>query len=350
MSSSNFSSSNSGSSSNSDSGAVQVDDFLFSDEEFSYSDDDGYQNHNNSPVSEDSLDGMWKEYDLHQHQMKVEQEVVTTQTAENSEDLNVDDNVDQNFITKEKSGDGIKRANAAGKKLEKIFTDMSIETHDIDKEQTNEEEHISTKNDEFNVKRKRSSDSQTIQDLKNEIFLLKKKFKQVEGEKLDIFGDDELPKPHTFTIKLPEGLIIRRKFVRRRGGDDKNFREKVSISTADSDYLNKNQAQITENFLDKYANSELHVFEGKYDNILLLNIPFNFDNFEKFMSEYNKDFWKHGTRLTGTSPTSTPRYETSSDFYLNSLKSIDEIKDLVQNVFNVYNRTVVKVQMKFSVV
>jgi hypothetical protein len=51
--------------------------------------------------------------------------------------------------------------------LEKKFADMSIETHDIDKKETNEkEEHVPTNNDVFNVKRKRSSDSQTIQDLK----------------------------------------------------------------------------------------------------------------------------------------------------------------------------------------
>jgi hypothetical protein len=227
---------------------------------------------------------------------------------------------------------------------------MSIESHEIDKEDINEEEHIPTKNDVFNVKRKRSSDSQTIQELKNQIFMLKKKLKQAEGEKSDIFGDDEVLKVHTFTIKGPEGLLIRRKFVRRRGGDDKNFREKASISAADRLYLNKNQAQITENFLNKYANSELHVFEGMFDNILLLNIPFDFDNFEKFMTEYNNDYRKHGTGITGVSPRSTRRYETSSDFYLNSLKSIDQIKDFVQNVFNDYNRTVVKVQMKFVVV
>jgi hypothetical protein len=180
--------------------------------------------------------------------------------------------------------------------------------------------------------------------------MLKKKLKQVEGEKSDIFGDDEVPKPHTFTIKGPSGLFIRRKFVRRRGGDDKNFLEKASISAADRFYLNKNQAQITENFLNKYSNSELHVFESMYDNILLLNIPFDLENFEKFMVEYNYDFRKHGTGITGVSPTTRRSYETSSGFYLNSLKSIDQIKDFVQNVFNDYNRTVVKVQMKFAVV
>jgi hypothetical protein len=172
----------------------------------------------------------------------------------------------------------------------------------------------------------------------------------VEGEKSDIFGDDEVPKPHTFTIKGPSGLFIRRKLVRRLSGDDKYFREKASISAADRFYLNKNQAQITENFLNKYANSELHVFEGLYDNILLLNMPFDLENFEKLMTEYNKDFRKDGTGITGVSPKSTPRYETSSDFYLNSLKSVDQITDFVQNVFNDYNRTVVKVQMKFAVV
>jgi hypothetical protein len=174
MSSSNSSSSNSGRSSNSGFGAVQGEDFLFSDEEFSFSDDDGEQNHNNSPASQDSLDIMWKEYDLHQYQMEVEQKVVPTEIVENSEDLYVVDDVDQNFITKEKDSYGNRRAHTAGKKLEKIFTDMNIESHVIDKEGTNEEEeHIPTNNDVFNVKRKRSSDSQTIEELKNEIFMLK---------------------------------------------------------------------------------------------------------------------------------------------------------------------------------
>jgi hypothetical protein len=222
--------------------------------------------------------------------MDLEHEVAATQVVEDSEDLNNVDSVDQNIVGKEKEMDVIKRADAVGKKLEKIFTDMSIETHEIEKEQTNDEDHIPRNNDEFNVKRKRSSDNQTIPDLKNEILMLKKKLKQVEGEKADMFEDDELPKPHTFTIKGPEELIIRRKFVRRGGGDDKNYRGKASISTKDRDYLNKNQVQITENFLNKYEDSEIYVFEGLYDNILLHNISFDFENFEKFISEYNKDF------------------------------------------------------------
>jgi hypothetical protein len=80
-----------------------------------------------------------------------------------------------------------------------------------------------------------------------------------------------------------------------------------------------------------------------------LNIPFDFENFE-LMGEHNNDFGKHGTELTSSSPTSTRRYEKSSDFYLNSQKRINKIKDFVENVFNNYNRTVVKVQMKFEVV
>jgi hypothetical protein len=73
--------------------------------------------------------------------------------------------------------DVIKRADDAGKKVEKIFTDMTIETHEIEKEQTNNEDNIPTNNDEFNVMWKRSTDNQTIQDSKNEIFTLKKKSK-----------------------------------------------------------------------------------------------------------------------------------------------------------------------------
>jgi hypothetical protein len=48
-----------------------------------------------------------------------------------------------------------------------------------------------------------------IQNLKNQIFLLKKKFKNAEEDKVDIFGEYELPKWHTFTFRVSEGLIIR---------------------------------------------------------------------------------------------------------------------------------------------
>jgi hypothetical protein len=87
-------------------------------------------------------------------------------------------------------------------------------------------------------------------------------------------------------------------------------------------------------------NSEHHVFEGIYDYILLLNVPFVFKNFEKFMGEYSKVFGKHGTQLTDTSPTSTCMYEMSSYFNLNSLKSVKQIKNFEHSVFNDYNRKV----------
>jgi hypothetical protein len=67
-----------------------------------------------------------------------------------------------------------------------------------------------------------------------------------------------------------------------------SYNAEIKISDSDKAYLSRAQINVTQKFLDKYANTELHVFENVHEDILLLNIPADDESFEQFLLTYDK--------------------------------------------------------------
>jgi hypothetical protein len=67
-----------------------------------------------------------------------------------------------------------------------------------------------------------------------------------------------------------------------------SYNPDIKITDSDRVYLSKAQINVTQKFLDKFANTELHVFENVHDDILLLNIPADDESFSEFLLTYDK--------------------------------------------------------------
>jgi hypothetical protein len=91
-------------------------------------------------------------------------------------------------------------------------------------------------------------------------------------------------------------------------------------------YLSKAQINITQKFLDKYANTELDVFENLYDDILLLNILSDQRNFEEFLTT-------HDSINRNKADNCTQSFQTYSEYYLNRLRSLKNIQLYVDRIF-----------------
>jgi hypothetical protein len=67
-----------------------------------------------------------------------------------------------------------------------------------------------------------------------------------------------------------------------------SYNADIILTDSDRAYLTKAKINVTQKFLDKFANNELHVFENIHVDILLLNIPADEESFEQFLLTYDK--------------------------------------------------------------
>jgi hypothetical protein len=122
-----------------------------------------------------------------------------------------------------------------------------------------------------------------------------------------------------------------------------SYNADIKITDSDRVYLNKAQINITQKFLDKFANTELHVFENVHEDILLLNIPADDKSFEGFLLTYDKT---NGNK----SDNGIKKFQTYTEYFLNKLKSLKHIQIYLDRIFQESQCNVVKVQMKFGVI
>jgi hypothetical protein len=83
---------------------------------------------------------------------------------------------------------------------------------------------------------------------------------------------------------------------------------------------------VTQKFLDKFANTELHVFENVHEDILLLNIPGDDESNEEFLLTYdniNRNKSNNGVQ----------HFQTYKEYYLSKLKSLKHIQIYLDNIF-----------------
>jgi hypothetical protein len=105
--------------------------------------------------------------------------------------------------------------------------------------------------------------------------------------------------------------------------------------------LSKAQINVTQKFLDKFANTTLYVFENVHEDILLLNIPADDESFEEFLLTYDKI-------NENKADNGSKRFYT--EYFLNKLKSLKHIQNYLERIFQESDWNVVKVQMKFGVI
>jgi hypothetical protein len=117
----------------------------------------------------------------------------------------------------------------------------------------------------------------------------------------------------------------------------------INITDSDRAYLTKAQINVIQKFLDKFANTELHVFENVHDDILLLNIPGDDESFEEFFSTYDKINQNKSDNVSKA-------FQIYKEYYLNKLRSLKHIKHFLDNIFHESDCNFVKVQMKFCVI
>jgi hypothetical protein len=98
-----------------------------------------------------------------------------------------------------------------------------------------------------------------------------------------------------------------------------SYNADIKITDSDRAYLNKAQINVTQKFLDKFANTELHVFENVHEDILLLNIPADDESFEEFLLTYDKT---NGNKVDNGSK----KFQTYTEYFLNKLKSLKHIQ------------------------
>jgi hypothetical protein len=122
-----------------------------------------------------------------------------------------------------------------------------------------------------------------------------------------------------------------------------SYNADIKITDSDRAYLNKAQINVTQKFLDKYANTELHVFENVHEDILLLNIPADDESFEEFLLTYDKTI---GNKADNRSK----KFQTYTEYFLNKLKTLKHIQLYLERIFEQSDWNVVKVQMKFGVI
>jgi hypothetical protein len=122
-----------------------------------------------------------------------------------------------------------------------------------------------------------------------------------------------------------------------------SYNADIKITDSDRAYLTRVQINITQKFLDKFDNTELHVFENVHDDILLLNIPADQESFEEFLLSYDKT---NGNKAVNGSK----KFQTYTEYYLNKLKSLKHIQQYLDSIFQESDWNVVKVQMKFGVI
>jgi hypothetical protein len=115
------------------------------------------------------------------------------------------------------------------------------------------------------------------------------------------------------------------------------------ITKEEQEYLDDEEAQKTREFLDKYASNELYLFENESDHpYLMLNIPFNEDNFYQFMSNYYTDYF-----LSQTYPEDCGTYK---NYYKNKISSLEDIYHFLDSVVMMSNSQIMKFKLAFSVI
>jgi ASC-1-like (ASCH) protein len=90
-----------------------------------------------------------------------------------------------------------------------------------------------------------------------------------------------------------------------------SYKADVKLTDSDRVYLRKMQIKVTQKFLDKYVNTELHVFENLYQDIFLLNISSDEESFQQFLSTY---YNINRNKVDNC----TQRFKTYCEYYLKS--------------------------------
>jgi hypothetical protein len=105
--------------------------------------------------------------------------------------------------------------------------------------------------------------------IKNSLLQIDKNAKQVDNPKY--------PKPTVAQLK---------KTFTSTSKSSSSYNADIKLTDSDRAYLTKAKINVTQKFLDKYANTELYVYENIHDDFLLLNIPSDDENFEEFLQTY----------------------------------------------------------------
>jgi hypothetical protein len=120
--------------------------------------------------------------------------------------------------------------------------------------------------------------------------------------------------------KYPNPTIVQlKKIFSSTSKSSSSYNVDIKLTDSDRAYLNKPQINVTQKFLEKYADTDSRVFENLLDDILLLNIPSDQQSFDEFLKIYD-------SINRSKADNNTQRFQTYCEYYLNRLRSLKHIQ------------------------